>query len=563
MKLIFINPPKNQTKDDHVVNMALFWLVSVLERHGIESKVYTVLGDRIYEDIDRIIKESRPEIIGITCKWWNTLYSATYIADYIKRNYPDIFLFTGGHTATIFAKELVSRSSFDAVLLGDSEKSIVELARGNCQHGIVYRKDAFWDRNYETTYFLEDVYRLPKKNIDYYIDRPDLVMAYVWLGRGCYHNCFYCAENVDTAKKIFCQRTPFIRSVESVADDISRLGERSFIVFDYEYPSFDRSDRYIEQLSKLICAQKDYRLYFFAWGLPSKYLIDVISKYYSYACICIDVQCFSEQLRKKLSDIDIIKPFVSDADIIDTIEYIESKGNIILDATGIVGYPFETDEDRERTEQWILELHSNYSCVRDFRPSPLHTIPGTTMTDANTYFDLTIVRSSYDDFYQFTKESFYNNLPYYSTARKNHPYGNYPAGRQNVIPEFIHSFNQNISQVKCSEITVRCTCKDDILEVFIENKYSPLVSLMEVLRRYQGQEVSSLHICLGKHTWFHNSYYDYTSESGENCAALFNGGRDASELRRELVSLLEAYHIIVLEDPESSAWGIVKEAIEQ
>jgi radical SAM superfamily enzyme YgiQ (UPF0313 family) len=565
MDIIFINPSKSKNKKDHIVNMSLFWLVSVLHDEGISSKIYTVLGDDFENEIVRIIDESNPKWVGISCKWWNTLYTSIEISRVLKMLYPQIKIFTGGHTASIFAKDLIEKNYFDFVLLGDTEKTIIDFYRQTSKLGTASKNGFFSNEislrsgDYLKSYSLV--------GIDKFIDRPDLIMGYVWTGRGCFHDCFYCAENTSTTKKIFNKRIPFVRNVASVVSDILKFGERTYIIFDYEYPSFDETDSYIEELLLNLPDFVDYRCYFFSWGLPSKKLIDLFSTRFSYSSLCIDVQCYSESLRKLLSDKKLTKPFFSNNQLLNILNYVDTKDNVLIDASGIVGYPFETDDHREEGLEFINYIHSKYKCVRDVRPSPLHVIPGTPMTENDKYFNLTVVRKSFDDFLTFTKESFEESLSYYSVNRKSHPFGVYPDNKPLVIVEYMQRINSQLQKLREQKTSVIFECiNHNTYKLFIEDLYSPLETLAKTLNNFvlnEGENMNLI-ISLGYCTFFHNSWIDYTSESGENCTSILEqNDRDSVLLKKRLLDTLNQFINIELENKNSSAWGVIGNLVKE
>lgn len=564
MDIIFINPPKSQNPDDHVLNMAMLWLASLLRAKGIDTKVFTILGNRIEEDVEAAIKATHPTWVAISCKWWNTLYSALKIAKVIRRRFPYIKILMGGHTATVFSRELLGTKLVDVVLLGDVERSLVELVSNNRVVGGVSAIGLQFDttRVFEDRDFLQKQFCLDPP--DLLVDKPNLVPAYVWTGRGCTHRCFYCAENRQTAKEIFDQRVPFVREAEQVVHDILRFGNRSHLILDYEYPSFDSTDEYVASIVRKLEGTA-FRCYFFSWGLPSKRLIDIFSDTFDYSVFCIDVQVFSEPLRKKLSEMRLTKPFYTNHSLFEIVEHAESKGNIIIDGTGIAGLPLESDKDREEGLRFIDLLHSTYRCVRDVRPSPLHVIPGTLPTKSDTFYDLHVVRRTFDDFYAFTEETFHKSLTYYSQYREHHPYGIHRQDKPKEIIDYMKDVDRLTRAHRRRKTRVTRKVNNGTLYIDIEDFYTPLTTLLDMLSAdngTQGCQRPKLHLSLGTYTYFHHSWFDYTSESGENCASVVYQER-LQESPKTLVSALSKFEQVRLQNQKDSSWGFLKEIVRE
>ena len=104
---------------------------------------------------------------------------------------------------------------------------------------------------------------------------------------------------------------------------------------------------------------------------------NLLSARFDHVGICLDVQAFAESHRRQLATQRLIKPCFDDRALQDVPSHAEDCGNIDVDAAGIVGMPFETPSHRERAISYIEALMKEYECVRDWRFSPLHVIPGT------------------------------------------------------------------------------------------------------------------------------------------------------------------------------------------
>ena len=126
--MLFFNPPKSWRRSDHVLNTAMLWLASGLLLQGRAATIRMPSGLNVDGDMVEAIEAERPRHVAISCKWWNTLYGAMEVARAVRRWFPGLPILTGGHTASVFATELVATGLFDVVLLGDVDQSLNEPA---------------------------------------------------------------------------------------------------------------------------------------------------------------------------------------------------------------------------------------------------------------------------------------------------------------------------------------------------------------------------------------------------------------------------------------------------
>lgn len=553
--MIFFNPPRSRRHDDHVLNTPMLWLASSLRSVGVEAIVRMPSGNNLDKDIVSVINAEQPHLVAISCKWWNTLYGALQVARTVRRHFPKLRIVVGGHTASSFPRELLGTGLIDVVLLGDCDDSILQLALdGTVSNGFTvtgYHPPCPPSGRLRP---LDDVTLAP---LHLLTDRPDAVPGYLWLGRGCNFPCFYCQENRETGKRILGRDGPRMRNVEAIRRDAMALKGRTQIILDYEHPSKQKTERFLSKLCSVL-PDTFKSCYYFDWGLPNPKLVDALSRKFEQVAICLDIQVFDESHRQELSGRRLIKPFVPDEKIFRLLDHIEGLSNVHVDATGIVGMPFETAGKRENALAFIERVMNEYTCVRDWRFSPLHVIPGTPLAENERFHDLDVVRRSFEDFLSFTEESYKEEVDYYSTRRSFHPFGVYPAGQPSAIIDFVVEAEARLGSVRDRKRHIVVQRSGGDTRVEIGDPFTPLPTLFSTLNdpKIVGATPGRLTIKLAPRTWFHGSWSDYTSESGENSATKCGLAQNAGALERKFNTLLAAFTDVRFV-PAAGQWGII------
>jgi radical SAM superfamily enzyme YgiQ (UPF0313 family) len=535
----------------------MLWLASSLIARGHEAVVRMPSGASLVDDVAASIEANRPKYVAISCKWWNTLYGAMEVARAVRRSFPGLPIVAGGHTASAFPQELIGTGLFDIVLLGDVDESLIELV-GNHQVSHGYTRSGYHPPLSRSGQTLID--NVPLAPLDVMVDQEALVPGYVWTGRGCCRECFYCFENRETGRRILGRERPRLRAAEAVALDVDRLQSHSQLILDYEHPSPGRTFRFMAELIERL-PRRIVSCYYFHWGLPTPALLDLLSARFNHVGICLDVQAFAEQHRKQLANERLIKPYFSDRALLDVLEHAARCGNIDVDASGIIGMPLETPADRERGTALIEELTEQNECVRDWRFSPLHVIPGTSLAAESKFYNLEVVRRNFEDFAAFTEESYERELPYYARARRHHPYGVHPVGQPYAIVDFMAEAEARFAKVRAAKQDVRLAVQGDGATIHLRDPYAPLASLFRMLDdgRLTKAAPRQLAIHLGPRTWFHNAWTDYTSESGENSSTRSDIKKNASP-NTVLADQFARFERVVLEPP-TAQWGVVGAAL--
>jgi radical SAM superfamily enzyme YgiQ (UPF0313 family) len=214
VKVILIDPPEfSQTGQAGKTqpNIGLAYLNAVLKEMGIESRILDAIGLG-YDDIDKIIADYKPDVVGLTAKTFH-IVSAAEIAKRAKSMDKNILTIIGGaHLTALPVRTLKEFKQFDMGIIGEGEETIKEIMHNLKSirkpatlkeiKGIVYR-DGPDIRITEHRPPLEDVDSVPYPNwkgIDFskYIKkysgrfRGEFLLFPVCFSRGCPFNCSFC-----------------------------------------------------------------------------------------------------------------------------------------------------------------------------------------------------------------------------------------------------------------------------------------------------------------------------------------------------------------------------------
>src|SRR3989344_6342158 len=129
MNILLINPPQN-TKYPQPP-LGLLSIATILDKIGYGVKILDANVDVV--DINRITK---PDIIGMTAMS-PAIYNAIQLLQKLNKNdkTKDAIKVLGGPHATILPKETLEKTDFDIVVMGEGERTIIELVNSIESHG--------------------------------------------------------------------------------------------------------------------------------------------------------------------------------------------------------------------------------------------------------------------------------------------------------------------------------------------------------------------------------------------------------------------------------------------
>ena len=228
MRVLLIQPP--------VPNRLGYRAVSFIEPLGLQAVAgalvdrheVRILDARLDADIERHLAAFQPQAVGITASFTADVYSVQAVLRHIRLLDPTVWLFVGGHHATLNPHDFTGLA--DAVVLGEGEEAAAELLQAweagedpSTVLGVLVARDGRWVGNGMRP-LIKDLDRLPLParhlvepyRAQYYHDywRP---CTLVETARGCPFFCKFCSVWK------FYQRKCRFRSPERVVEDLRRV----------------------------------------------------------------------------------------------------------------------------------------------------------------------------------------------------------------------------------------------------------------------------------------------------------------------------------------------------
>lgn len=192
--------------------LSLAYLAGALERDGFEVQILDFLVMRYRpEKVRQKLEEYRPQLVGVTCVTMNYPL-ATEMLKVCKEVDPDVVTVIGGpHVSFALEDTLLKSLWIDAVVIGEGDQTVVELARaveggGSIAGvaGIAYIEDGVVVRT-EARPLIQDIdgLALPARNLIplaryYALGTPCTVIT----SRGCPYGCLFCSASRMFGRKV-------------------------------------------------------------------------------------------------------------------------------------------------------------------------------------------------------------------------------------------------------------------------------------------------------------------------------------------------------------------------
>ena len=216
--------------------LGLEYIAAAVEMRGHRA---TVADLRYSRSVNRLLRTTRPAIVGIACMHALETDEVLALADLIRQASPDTFILVGGHSASAHPAPFFTRS-IDAVCVDDGELVVPQLVDALDRHrspsevpGLLLRsRDGRFDKTAGSarTFVLDDVAAPLRRDVEAWRRQyACLLFRPVWLvetARGCPFRCSFCSVWP------LHDRAVRLRSIQSVCDDFEATGPAVFVADD-------------------------------------------------------------------------------------------------------------------------------------------------------------------------------------------------------------------------------------------------------------------------------------------------------------------------------------------
>lgn len=250
-KIILVLPPEGDFRSNMPLcpNAGLGYVSEALIRKGIPHEIYDLNLKNSWNQLQRRLEESSPDLIGISMRTLNYARSYALISN-IRSKAPDAKIAVGGpHVSTLREQVLQDCQAVDYGFVFEGEESFVELVRGNPVEdikGVLFRKDGqihySGDRGFITELDHIPFPRYSKFALNRYVGNYISIVS----SRGCPYNCIYCPVGTCMGKR-FRPRSP-----EHILDEILYWYDRGYRHLDFADDNFTLDKKRVQNLCELI-----------------------------------------------------------------------------------------------------------------------------------------------------------------------------------------------------------------------------------------------------------------------------------------------------------------------
>ncbi len=321
------------------------------------------------KELNRVLKEFCPDFVGIT--FTTPLYKeALIIAEEVKKFNQDTILIAGGVHASALPEETINKSRFDVIVVGEGDKTIVELINNSNLSkvdGICYKDNGRVVRTKprelikdldELPYPAWYLYDLKKYKASRLTSRKTPVGA-IETSRGCVFGCTYCN------KDIFGRRFRF-KSPKRVVDEMEymiKMGFKEIHIWD---------DNFVTDINraKRICELMIQRKVKVPWCLACGVRVDCIDD--EFLRMAKKAGCYSVYLGVETGNDELLKKVnkgITTEQVVKAFKMVKKAG---LETVGffMFGLPGETEKTMQKTIDFAKKLDPDYAKVTILVPFP-------------------------------------------------------------------------------------------------------------------------------------------------------------------------------------------------
>jgi radical SAM superfamily enzyme YgiQ (UPF0313 family) len=337
------------------------------ETHDKYAKILDDIDHPLWKEIEDVISKQSPDVVGISSM--STQYGpALNIAKIVKGLDSDIPVVFGGVHPTVLPEETIRNKDVDIVVRSEGEYTFLDFVEkvesGESLRdipGITYKEKDKIIHNPERP-LIRNLDELPFPARHLLLDKEDYIpgiFSRIVVSRGCPYNCIFCAS-----RKIWRNKVRY-RSPENVIEEIKYV-YKTFVSpsFFFDDADFLINKKFVLSLCDLLI-EEGLIINWCCQARADEIDRNIVSKMALAGCTMIEVGVESgsnEILRRVKKGITIEQ--VREA------RRILAENFIDFDAFFMIGFPWETKQDIERTMEFMKELDPDTASFFNVIPYP-------------------------------------------------------------------------------------------------------------------------------------------------------------------------------------------------
>lgn len=448
-EILFIHVPKfsNYYKPlDEFMNityvpMGVFALADMMTRERRSVEIVHLglewILDHDFSIVDYLRGNPNLKIVFMPLFWHYQSYDVIRVAELIKKEFPGVFVFLGGFTASYFADQIVRDFPFiDGVVKGYAEGPVRQLCKRvfdasaksvapdfSGVQNLVTRESGgkeicdFYLTNEKDLNSLRFTNLALLKNFSHYIrlfsfplaysknlsmadnvrlNNMGLVMFPIEIGRGCNTACSWCAGSQANQARMNFRSAIMWRDKSRVVADMKEgllFGYKTFAVcFD---PDPEKQQYYLELFEEIREQKIKCGFYFECFALPTPEFIESFRRTFdlSRSVVAISPECGNEDVRRKNKGY-----YFSNADLFNRLDLLQAAG-IKTDVFFTMGVPHENVRLLMDTKAMIDRISAGYKNIGRMMTWGIQMEPGSPMFENPSSFGASTDRKNFMDFY--------------------------------------------------------------------------------------------------------------------------------------------------------------------
>ncbi|MGC8636256.1 MAG: radical SAM protein [Thermoprotei archaeon] len=386
-----------------------------LKRAGYQVKIFNLALSASTDpgfDLRSKLKSIEASVYGVDFHWFAHAYGLTKVVSEIKSLRRNSRVVVGGMSASWFVRDVIKQAGVDAVVIGEGERSLVELV------------DA-WENGKDVSQVKGLAYKVGNKaeftplrppatqeefsNYDFTsVELIDDYQSYLTFGgkvpnfwlptaRGCPYNCAYCGGSREGYNASMGRQVTIFRDPGSVVRDVETLKQKGVRVVSFTHDPEVGGERYWGPLLRELSSRvPDVGIYIESFRVPSEKFMEALSKLAG-SSLAVSPESASQQVR------DFVGRHVTDEQIFESLRSAKRLAIPTL-IYFLIGLPMETWDTFSLFEPMVKKIiDEKLGFV--VPPIPYTLDPNSPMAIRSEEFGVKLLVKTFDQYVKMSKSN--------------------------------------------------------------------------------------------------------------------------------------------------------------